>query len=105
MAQFIESIIFTFRRYADFKGASSRREYWYFTLFCTILNIIGLVTNSIDKYSLFDIVSSLITFLPNLAVSIRRMHDTDHSGWFILVPFYGFYLNFKNTVPNRWSDS
>jgi uncharacterized membrane protein YhaH (DUF805 family) len=103
MRKFIGYVGLAFRRYTDFEGISSRSEFWYFALFGAIINLICYLTNSIDKYSILDIVTSLILFLPNIAVSIRRMHDTDHSGWFILVPVYGYYLNFKKSVPNRWS--
>lgn len=100
---FLASVKSTLRKYATFDGTASRSEYWYFFLFGLILNVITYVTNSIDPNSIIDIVVTLAIFLPNLGVSIRRMHDTDHSGWFILVPFYNIYLLLKATTPNRWS--
>lgn len=103
MNTFLASIKFTLRKYATFDGTASRSEYWYFFLFGSILNLATYLTNSIDPNSIIDIVVTLAIFLPNLGVSIRRMHDTDHSGWFILVPFYSIYLFLKATTPNRWS--
>jgi uncharacterized membrane protein YhaH (DUF805 family) len=37
-------------------------------------------------------LGSLVTLLPSIAVAIRRVHDVDRAGWFILVPFYNLYL-------------
>lgn len=103
MKTFLASIKFTLRKYATFDGTASRAEYWYFFLFGMILNGLTYLTNSIDPNSIIDIIVSLAIFLPNLGVSIRRMHDTDHSGWFVLVPFYNIYLFLKRTTPNRWN--
>ena len=103
MNTFLASIKLTLSKYATFDGTASRSEYWYFFLFGSILNLITYLTNSIDPNSIIDIVVTLAIFLPNLGVSIRRMHDTDHSGWFILLPFYNFYLLLKASTSNRWS--
>ena len=105
MDTFLASIKFTLRKYATFDGTASRSEYWYFFLFGMIINLITWAADVIDPNSIIDVVVSLALFLPNLGVSIRRMHDTDHSGWFILVPFYNIYLFLKATTPNRWSNS
>jgi uncharacterized membrane protein YhaH (DUF805 family) len=77
-----------FSRYADFSGVSTRSQYWYFTLALFLATLVlqfaagDLVTN----------IFTVITLLPSLAVSIRRMHDVGKSGWFIWVPIYNFIL-------------
>jgi uncharacterized membrane protein YhaH (DUF805 family) len=76
-----------FQNYANFKGRASRAEYWWWALFTVILSIL---LSSIDS-SLGDL-GSLVTLLPSIAVAIRRVHDVDRVGWFILVPFYNLYL-------------
>jgi uncharacterized membrane protein YhaH (DUF805 family) len=77
-----------FSRYADFSGVSTRSQYWYFTLALFLATLVlqfaagDLVTN----------IFTVLTLLPSLAVSIRRMHDVGKSGWFIWVPIYNFIL-------------
>ena len=76
-----------FQNYTNFKGRASRAEYWWWALFTVILSILLSAINS----SLGDL-GSLVTLLPSIAVAIRRVHDVDRAGWFILVPFYNLYL-------------
>ena len=76
-----------FQNYANFKGRASRAEYWWWALFIFILSVL---LSSIHD-SLGDL-GSLVTLLPGIAVAIRRMHDVDRAGWFILVPFYNLIL-------------
>jgi uncharacterized membrane protein YhaH (DUF805 family) len=79
---FIESIRTCFSKYADFTGCASRPEYWWWILF----NIIA--TAVLYRVSLWlESVYSLATFLPTIAVSARRLHDTNRSGWWQLLTF------------------
>lgn len=84
------------KKYAEFKGRSRRREYWMFFLFCVIVyffamildNAFGIAFNLAEESSGVGpiyMVSSLALFIPSLAVSVRRLHDIDKSGWYILV--------------------
>ena len=76
-----------FQNYTNFKGRASRAEYWWWALFTVILSLLLSSINS----SLGNL-GSFITFLPSIAVAIRRVHDVDRAGWFILVPLYNLYL-------------
>jgi uncharacterized membrane protein YhaH (DUF805 family) len=84
-----------FRKYAVFKGRSSRSEYWSFvlihilvsTIFAWIFGLSGPSTGML-LYSVY----SVITLIPFLAVSVRRMHDVGKSGWFLLIPIYDLIL-------------
>ena len=76
-----------FQNYANFKGRASRAEYWWWALFTVILSILLSSING-----LLGDLGSLVTLLPSIAVAIRRMHDVDRVGWFILVPLYNLYL-------------
>ena len=80
-----------FQKYVEFNGRATRSEYWYFVLF---LLGIGLVLAVVDGtvYGFgehgsqpFSSVFSLVTFLPSLAVAVRRLHDIGRSGWWILI--------------------
>lgn len=88
------SYIDALKKYADFGGRSRRREYWLFTLFNVIvaigLAVVDVTTGMIDKssgYGLLSSIYSLAVLVPGLSVSVRRLHDTDHSGWWLLIAF------------------
>lgn len=87
---FIEAIKVCFQKYVTFRGRASRSEYWWFFLFCLLLGFVGGIletTMGRDGAVLSGLVS-LATFLPSLSVTVRRLHDTDRSGWWV----GGFYL-------------
>lgn len=77
---FIDAIKTCFSKYADFSGKASRSEFWWWVLFVFIGSVIfGVIS---EKLSL---VFSLATLLPYIAVTARRLHDIDKSGWMQLV--------------------
>lgn len=107
--------------YANFQGRARRSEYWWFSLFSMIISIVGQVvmgavaaTGSTVLALIFGIaflVLMLGLIIPSIAVSIRRMHDTGRSGWWLLiglVPVIGFFVILyffvqRGTVgPNAW---
>lgn len=74
-------------RYAYFQGRASRPEFWWFALFYFLLNLaVGIVGSASDTlWGLLNAIVTLGLLLPSLAVSIRRLHDTDRTGWWILL--------------------
>lgn len=75
------------QRYADFTGRSRRKEYWIFMLIPVAIMIVSIVL-AIVSASLGVVVwllASLAIFIPQLAVTVRRFHDQDKSGWFVLL--------------------
>jgi len=124
------------RKYAQFEGRARRSEYWLFSLFIFLSGIpagilflvAGLAGASVGSsnsdsanagaagFTLLIVLALgafyLAMFLPSLAVSVRRLHDSDKSGWFLLlglIPFGGFVI-FIFTVldgtpgPNRYGE-
>ena len=95
---FGEAIQSFFLRYVDFKGRSSRAEYWYVVLASYLIGIAFGVLASITKSGIFTTIESLYSFLvfiPSLAIWFRRLHDTGRSGWYIfvmLLPIVGWIL-------------
>ena len=85
------------RRYADFSGRSRRNEYWMFVLFYLLVAVVlGLLGGLLGGFGesgpnvsilapLFLLI--LVLFIPSLAVQVRRFHDQDKSGWFVLLTF------------------
>lgn len=89
---FGQSISTCFSKYATFSGRASRSEYWFWYLFtCLVSFTAGLIDGMLEMQAL-ALVASLALLIPSLAVSVRRMHDTNHSGWFLLIPIYNFIL-------------
>ena len=105
-------MILPYRRYFDFLGRSRRREYWMFVLFTVLVNavleaVFGTRTGGVGptganfgvsiQGGIGGVISGLFalgTFIPSLAVSVRRLHDQDRSGWLMLlmlIPFLGWF--------------
>ena len=85
---FTEAISSGFRKYVVFSGRSSRSELWWWVLFTIIGYVVFAVVDSIiGRFPLFYYLWAIAVFLPGLAVSVRRLHDRDKSGWWILIEF------------------
>ncbi len=83
---FTEAISSGFRKYVVFNGRSSRSEYWWWILFIIIATVVvAVVDGIIGTFPILLFLWLLATFLPGLAVEIRRLHDLDKSGWWILI--------------------
>lgn len=83
-------------KYSKFSGRSSRRAYWFFYLFYLIL---AFITALLPAAWLSNAVQFAF-LLPTLAFACRRLHDSDKSGWFILVPIYNLVLLCKAGDPH-----
>ena len=79
---FGEAIASFFKNYANFSGRASRSEFWYAMLFNFIAQIVLTI---IDQSEALAGIFALAVFLPTIAVSARRLHDTNRSGWFQLL--------------------
>lgn len=100
---FVDSIKTCFKKYADFNGRAARSEYWFFMLFTTVLM---MVCSMVHTYAM--LAALLGTLVPIIAVSIRRLHDIDKSGWFYLlsfVPFGSLVLLFFACQPGTAGDN
>ena len=96
------------KRYATFSGRSQRAEYWYFTLFYIvgifILTIIDMMIGTFNEAAGIGILSGSFLFshfIPSLAVSIRRLHDINKTGWWYLIniiPLIGLIIFFIFTI-------
>ncbi|GGT79803.1 MULTISPECIES: DUF805 domain-containing protein [Streptomyces] len=73
------------KKYAVFGGRARRKEFWMFTLFSVIISIVLSVIDGVLGMQLLSLIYSLAVLIPTLAVSVRRLHDTGRSGWWILI--------------------
>jgi len=111
----MEWMLMPLKRYADFQGRSRRMEFWMWVLFTLIVGlvlgfidgILGLrfgpssssfssgATTGFSTFSSIGILGllwSLATLVPNIAVSMRRLHDTDRTGWWLLLPVIPYVI-------------
>lgn len=87
------------KKYAVFSGRASRKEYWMFFLINVVIGIVLNILISVTKSSGVSFIFSAIYLLyvlaliiPSIAIGVRRLHDSDHSGWWLLIgliPFLG----------------
>lgn len=108
----LEWALMPLKRYADFSGRSRRKEYWFFILGTWIVaivlgiveGIIGMAGTVGGAYGPLTLIFYLAILVPSIAVAIRRVHDQDKSGWFILIPIYNLILMFLEGTkgPNRF---
>jgi len=82
------------KKYAVFSGRARRAEYWYFALFSFIISILLWVIGAflakisgLPWMALLGFIYMIAIILPSIAVSVRRLHDTDRSGWWVLIGF------------------
>ena len=80
------------KKYAVFSGRARRKEYWYFSLFNLLITIVLAVIDGMTgtliaeaNIGLCGGIYALAILIPFLAVSVRRLHDTDRSGWWLLI--------------------
>lgn len=81
--------------YANFNGRARRAEYWWFVLANIIVSIVFQIIDGIIGLPIFGGLYGLAVLIPAIAVTVRRLHDVDKSGWFILlafIPLVNFYL-------------
>lgn len=91
-------------KYAHFEGRATRSEFWYFYLFTLIISVPYYMAMIFRSFGLEDaamisgglyIIFCLALFLPQLGVTIRRLHDTGKSGWYwliVLIPIAGIFI-------------
>jgi uncharacterized membrane protein YhaH (DUF805 family) len=109
---FGEAVTSGFEHYAKFDGRASRPAYWWWVLFAIL---VGIAANIIDwTLGIVPVASAIVglgLLLPNLSVSIRRLHDTGRTGWWILIgliPLIGFivllifYLQRSDPAENQY---
>ena len=93
---FMTAVKTCFAKYATFEGRAIRSEYWWFALFAFGASLIAsLIGGAIGAGNVLSVLVNLALLLPGIAVGVRRLHDTDRSGWWwliVFVPVVGFIV-------------
>lgn len=98
---FMDAVKSVYSNYFNFQGRARRSEYWFFYLFAVIVSVVALiliVSTGETGAGIFGRVYGVFilgALIPQLAVAVRRLHDTDRSGWWLLIgliPLVGFIV-------------
>lgn len=94
---FTQAIASGFKNYVNFSGRARRSEFWFWQLFIVLASIVAVVLDSIIQTpnQAFASLFGLANLVPDFAVMVRRMHDTDFRGWWLLlglVPLIGMVV-------------
>lgn len=115
---FVAAIKKGFKGYVVWNARSTRSEYWWWVLFTLIVGIVATIIDTVVFGSegmgagWLSIIATIALFLPGLSLVVRRLHDTDRSGWWIwisLIPIVGgiilivFMLLPSKMGPTRWN--
>lgn len=92
---FVLAVKACFAKYSTFSGRAGRKEFWYWYLFTCLTTIAGFLFScllalisamgAVEIFVILNGIWSLVIFLPNLAVTVRRLHDAGYSGWYYLI--------------------
>lgn len=91
---FVDSVKTVYGNYANFSGRARRSEYWWWFLFQIVIALVLLLVEG-GTTGILGIIWSLANLVPGIAVGVRRLHDLDKTGWWLLialVPFVGAIL-------------
>ncbi|MGH3587447.1 MAG: DUF805 domain-containing protein [Pseudonocardia sp.] len=107
---FPQAIVSGFSQYGNMRGRASPSEYWNFLLFCVACYALAGLLSSATKTAVIFVLVYVAIVIPTLCVSVRRLHDTDHSGawWFVSLLPLGFivllvfYCLPSDRGPNRY---
>ncbi|HZP75569.1 MAG TPA: DUF805 domain-containing protein [Pseudolabrys sp.] len=86
--EFGAAVVSVFSKYAIFSGRAPRSEYWWFILFYMIVSVVAEIGDKMGlSFGLLGAIWTFATLIPTIAVSTRRLHDIDRSGWWQLIAF------------------
>jgi uncharacterized membrane protein YhaH (DUF805 family) len=108
------------KKYADFSGRAPRAEYWWFYLLVLVVYFVAMIIDSMmgsnfggSGYGIMTAVAGLALLIPSIAAGARRLHDTDRSGWWLLIAFIPligaivllvFFVTQGTQGPNRYGE-
>jgi len=114
--EFVQSVKrnMTTGAYAQISGRASRSEYWWFVLFTLLASTAAGVLDVLFPGDLLQTLFGIVTFIPGIALGIRRMHDIGKSGWWLLIgliPVIGWIVLIvwlatkSNPGANQWGET
>ena len=112
MVSFTDAVKLGFKGYFQFGGRATRAEYWWWCLFWVIVIFTAtLIAGVFSRFGIFILLFVVGTVIPYWALLIRRLHDTNKTGWWVLtmfIPFVGSLIHLllccqpSHKGPNKW---
>jgi uncharacterized membrane protein YhaH (DUF805 family) len=108
---FSQAISSGFSNYVNFRDRACRSEYWYWVLFILVAEIVTAIIDNVTGIPATSSILFLVTLIPGIAVSVRRLHDLDRTGWWLLIsliPLIGaiillvWFISKGTDGPNRF---
>ena len=87
---FVDAVSTCFKKYINFKDRASRSEYWYFQILVFPIALWNQFPSNEDSVFFFQIILLFVVLIPAFSSGVRRLHDRDKSGWWILINFIPF---------------
>lgn len=84
---FVTAVKTGFAKFATFQGRAARSEFWFFTLFTWLVSVVLSLVDAVTGTGVLSLIFALAVLIPGIAVAVRRLHDTDRSGWWYLLLF------------------
>lgn len=105
----MKEFITVLEKYTEFSGRARRKEFWMFTLFNTIFTILFYLIGIWSGIGLLSFIYGFVMLVPSIAVTVRRLHDINRNGWYILIlliPYLGWIgLIILNIMPGTIGDN
>ena len=101
----VEWVLMPIKKYAQFSGRAPRAEYWWYYLTLLIAYVVAIFIDRsmgsrvLGPYGILAVLLWCGLLVPTLAVGVRRMHDTDRTGWWILAPIVPYVIGFTMAGP------
>lgn len=101
----IEWALLPLKKFATFSGRAPRAEYWWYYLFVLIAYMAAVFIDSalgsslLGPYGILTALMWLVLIVPTLAVGVRRLHDTNRTGWWLLAPIIPYLIGFAMMGP------
>ncbi len=102
MQNFLDINIATLGQFFKIDGVATRLQYWYFVLFTWLVSLGASIADIFIPGNQLENLVAVLLFVPSITVAIRRMHDTDHSGWWLLFPIVNFVFLVSPRKASRW---
>ena len=98
----VEAVTTCLRKYFDFKGRARRSEFWWFIAFLVIVSVaLTFISGLVPAVGYVSLVFFLLMIIPEMAALTRRLHDANHSGWWVVllvVLLIGYYGSFAKLI-------
>ncbi len=104
MKNFIDINVATLSKAFIIDGVATRLQFWYFVLFTWVVDLGASIVDIFIPGDFIGDILAILLFVPSVTVAIRRMHDVNRAGWWILVPFANLYFLVIPSRESRWSN-